>query len=397
MTLIRLILFLALQHTARTQELYRLTRTDLNPGLYFEKINAIRFHRADWRFILVIDIDKIVAEFPYEAENIKQTHDSCTKFPTTMSCDSLLRVNYLNNMVREVARLQKELTELSMEIKEPEYEQHNLPKAITRRNAPFGFIGSISHALFGTLDGDDAEYINKEIDKIYADQRKITQLVKNQTHIIISDLHRVHKTFDRVAAELKTNRRKISELEMQIDKQLALNYSLEMSQYSASVEISLSHYITTTQRFITALNTARNEKLHLSLLSGTNFKTIINEIHNSMVDFELPIPRDHQRIEDLVKISRVNLKYITGKMVVTVQIPLVNRIEYDLYKIHILPIPQHLNNSFGNVDSSNRTTISAFILTEFPYLGISTDHSKFFGSDKTLIDSCTWVWHYFIL
>ena len=297
-------------------------------------------------------------------------------------------------MVQEASDLRMELIELSTEIKRPEYESHNLPKAITRRNAPFGFIGSISHALFGTLDSDDAEYINKEIDKIYADQRKITQLVKNKTHIIISDLHKVHKTFNRIAAEVKTNRQKISELEMQMDKQLALNYSLAMSQYSASVETSLNHYITATQRFITALSTARNGKLHPSLFSGSSFKTIINEIHNSMVDFELPIPRDHQRIEDLVKISRVNLKYISGKMVVTVQIPLVNRIEYDLYKIHILPIPQHLNNSFD--DSSNRTTISAFILPEFPYLGISNDHSKFFGSDKTFIHSCTWAWHYYI-
>ncbi|XP_076686028.1 uncharacterized protein LOC143378072 [Andrena cerasifolii] len=395
MTLTRLIILLALQHTARTQELYRLTRTDLNPGLYFEKINAIRFQRADWRFIIVIDIDKVVAEFPYEAGNIEQTRRHCTEFPTTIPCDSYLRTKYLTDRVREASELQKELMELSMEIKRPEYESHNLPKAITRRNAPFGFIGSISHALFGTLDSDDSEYINKEIDKIYADQRKITQLVKNQTHIIISDLHNVHKTFNRVAAEVKTNRQKILDLVLQVDKQLALNYSVAMSQYSASVETSLNHYITTTQRFITALSTARNGKLHPSLLSGSSFKTIINEIHNSMVDYELPIPRDHQRIEDLVKISRVNLKYITGKIVVTVQIPLVNRIEYDLYKLHVLPIPQYINSS-GDVGSSNRTAISAFILPEFPYLGISTDHSKFFGSDNAFIDSCTWAWHYYI-
>ena len=97
MTLTRLIIFLALQQTARTQELYRLTRTDSNPGLYFEKINAIRFQRADWRFILVIDIDKIVAEFPYEAGNIERTHSLCINFPTPIQCDSLLRTKYLNN------------------------------------------------------------------------------------------------------------------------------------------------------------------------------------------------------------------------------------------------------------------------------------------------------------
>ena len=56
-------------------------------------------------------------------------------------------------------------------------------------------IGSLSKSLFGTMNEEDAEYINGEIGRLYADKTKLTQLIGSQIHIKTSwlqDLHEEH-------------------------------------------------------------------------------------------------------------------------------------------------------------------------------------------------------------
>ena len=45
-------------------------------------------------------------------------------------------------------------------------------------------IGSISKTLFGTLDNDDLDLINKNIDELFDDQNRISSIIQNQTAMI---------------------------------------------------------------------------------------------------------------------------------------------------------------------------------------------------------------------
>ena len=48
----------------------------------------------------------------------------------------------------------------------------------------FNFVGDISKTLYGTLSQADLDQINDEFDRTYEDNKKLTEVVKNNTKII---------------------------------------------------------------------------------------------------------------------------------------------------------------------------------------------------------------------
>ena len=46
------------------------------------------------------------------------------------------------------------------------------------------FVGSIPRSLFGTLDGDDLELTNKNINKLFNENNKLKTIIANQTALI---------------------------------------------------------------------------------------------------------------------------------------------------------------------------------------------------------------------
>ncbi|CAK9799207.1 Envelope fusion protein [Anthophora plagiata] len=241
--------------------------------------------------------------------------------------------------------------------------------------------------LFGTLDMDDAQYFVSQIDKLHTTEKQLIQLTKNQTHIVMSDLHNVHRLISELVANVKENRAKVNELVSVLNEETLLNYTIVLSQYANSIENSLNHYITASQNFMAIIFAAQQGKLHPSLLSNCKFRAIVNEIHNSATQYEIPIPQEYLRIEEIVKIAPVTWKHKAGKLIFTVHIPLVNRVEYHLYQLHSLPILQNLS------DNSN---IWAYIHPQYPYLGLSNDHSTYFGTTETFLHTCIEIWHTYL-
>ena len=191
---------------------YRITRVPANPGLYYERGSGVEFARADWRVALFIDIQKISKNWEHENETLETVYQNCISLVVKTDCTSLLRIGYLKGRVTEVMHLHKEAEQLISEIITPPSNIVKPPKTITRRSVPLGFVGSLSRSLFGTLNMEDAEYFDREIDRLYDYQRVITQIVKNQTHIVMSDLHHTHEIMEQLASKIDSNRLEINKL-----------------------------------------------------------------------------------------------------------------------------------------------------------------------------------------
>ena len=261
---------------------YRITQMPSNPGLYYERGSSVEFARADWRVALFIDTRRISKDWGHENESLDTVYQNCLSLVVRTEYTSLLRIGYLRGRVTEVMHLHKEAEQLISEITTSPSNNVKSPKTIVRRSVPLGFIGSLSRSLFGTLNMEDAEYFDREIDKLYDYQSVITQIVKNQTHIVMSDLHQTHEIIEQLASRIDSNRLEINKL---IETQGAfktLNYSLALIQYSNSVEISLNHYINGIRTFMTAIVAARQGKLHPSLLGGPRLGTVLREISQNL-------------------------------------------------------------------------------------------------------------------
>ena len=308
---------------------------------------------------------------------METVYQNCISLVVKTDCTSLLRIGYLKGRVTEVMHLHKEAEQLISEIITPPSYIAKPPKTITRRSVPLGFVGSLSRSLFGTLNMQDAEYFDKEIDRLYDYQRVITQIVKNQTHRVMSDLHHTHEIMEQLASKIDSNRLEINKL---IEAQGAfktLNYSLALIQYSNSVEISLNHYINGIQTFMTAIVAARQGELHPSLLSGPRLGIVMQEIRESVMGYELPMYV--RRIEDLSKLTTVDLGYYNGKIIVTIHIPLIDRIKFELYHAYSWPSKQIINSN---------VTASAYLVPRARNIGLSTDLRTYFVVDDSFLNSC---------
>ncbi|CAK9834484.1 hypothetical protein ANTRET_LOCUS11142 [Anthophora retusa] len=361
-----------------------MTRIDANPGLYFEWLHNIRFRRASWRVAVVADLNRLEHDFPEEYINLKDIYNRCLRLPVKLECSSILRTHYLSERIKEAMENHAEIKTIVHQLNTDQTEPDDSPKTIVRRNVPFGFIGTVSRTLFGTLDMDDAQHFDSQIDKLYTTEKKLIQLTKNQTHIVMSDLHNVHKLISELIANIKDNRAKVNELVSVLNEETLLNYTIVLSQYASSIENSLNHYISASQNFMAIILSAQQGKLHPSLLSNCKLRAIVNEIHDSASQYEVPMPQDYLRIEEIVKIAPVTWKHRAGKLIFTVHIPLVNRVEYHLYQLHSLPILQNI---------SDHTNVWAYIHPQYPYLGLSNDHSTYFGATETFLHTCTEIWN----
>ena len=92
----------------------------------------------------------------------------------------------IEEQIREAATVARQLHAL---VSEHELRGAGSGAPITsmkKRSIPLGIIGSLSKSLFETMNEDDAEYINSQIDRLFSDQENVTKIIGNQIHITAS-------------------------------------------------------------------------------------------------------------------------------------------------------------------------------------------------------------------
>ena len=105
----------------------------------------------------------------------------------------------------------------------------------------------------------------------------------------------------------------------------------------------------------------------------------IYEIHTKMEDYEFPIPTSHIRVELLSQIGKTDLKITSGKLLISVEIPLLGRKALKLYKIYPFPVYQNISGNY---------TRAIYISPRKQYIALTEDERKFFLTDKDYCDTC---------
>ena len=147
---------------------YQLAPLNPNPGVYYKKIRPLRVFHTQWRLVTGIGVAEVLASRPQTQLQINRMKALCTTYNWT-PCPA----NDLNAALQRKLLDGKRYKKLLLNILRKPQSQR------TKRSVPLGFIGSLSKTLFGTLDNNDAQYYNKEIDKLYKDQNHLAELLGN--------------------------------------------------------------------------------------------------------------------------------------------------------------------------------------------------------------------------
>ena len=102
-------------------------------------------------------------------------------------------------------------------------------------------------------------------------------------------------------------------------------------------------------------------------------------MHTRMEDYEFPFPTSHIRAELLSQIGKTDIKIASGKLLISVDIPLLDRKALQLYKIYPFPVYQNISENY---------TRAVYISPKKQYIALTEDEKRFFLADKDYYDTC---------
>ena len=88
-------------------------------------------------------------------------------------------------------------------------------------------IGSISKTLFGTLDSDDLQLINQNINKLFSEGNKLNNIVANQTALIGKILNTDSlKQLEKVNVDIQNEVNQVNKRELLVVKIISIESAL---------------------------------------------------------------------------------------------------------------------------------------------------------------------------
>ena len=150
---------------------------------------------------------------------------------------------------------------------QPKDDPSSVKNIRARRMAPLGIIGSVSKSLFDLIITDDADAINKNIDQLFRDQKKLARLSAEKTHLLSANLEELYN----ITTLHRETIKKMSEtLNAKLNTILAganeNHLAWELSTFARQMETKLDHLIHCNREILTILNALIERKLHPKLL-----------------------------------------------------------------------------------------------------------------------------------
>nr|XP_012150445.1 PREDICTED: uncharacterized protein LOC105663775 [Megachile rotundata] len=286
--------------------------------IYLEHLSKIRMYHETWRIIAFIEIS--------ELDNKKEVLTS-----------HVIRLKQLCIRHNTVCRAEKIITYLGVKINRIRKQQEQIDRLIGRANfrrkrGIFNPIGEVSKILFGTLSSADAEYYNTEIDKLHDDIGTIARLVKNQTHImktqILDNLENV-RAFKSKLTAIDINNEKLYNVSARN------KYEIELEELALELTNIVNDYSEDVNNLMNAIADSKHGIIHPQLLSPD---VLFNALRKTnLPEDTLPIPLEITSFTTLIDISEITMAYIKNRLVYILHIPLLETQMYNAYRV--IPIP----------------------------------------------------------
>lgn len=330
-----------------------------SPGILFDPVGTLKI--INDRFDIVVPID--VSCFKEHIENIHNVFNiirfQCRENEEMDSAKCLNTLQPLDSLYKDILR---DFDSIS----------HIVSNNPSKRSAWFSGVGVVFKHIFGILDEDDAKNYNDAIQRLSNTDNKLINSIKKSIIVSQSAILNVNNSI----YEININQAKLYDV---IDKMTASlnnvsgillvdNFKIRLN---AALNVLQSNLLTLSFKIEDLLNSilfVKSNTIHPSILTPHQlYKDIVSNLKVVPKYRDFPVNLDLSNIHILLNIADLVCYYLDGKLVFIIKIPLVNALEYNLYKNTPLPTP-HITgkpNSF------------TMILPSEEYLALSKDKSSF--------------------
>uniref|UniRef100_A0A6V7L3U9 Envelope fusion protein n=1 Tax=Bracon brevicornis TaxID=1563983 RepID=A0A6V7L3U9_9HYME len=364
-------------------EYYNINYITYNPGLFYEDVGKMKTVEEEWQIIATIDFMSFHHKIYDEIEPFyEKVYDQCIIYLKT-ECEMILKRNHYLTMLQEVPILNQHIQEIFGETDEDTPSKN-------KRAPLLGLIGNVQRSIFGTMDYNDYKHINKEIDRLYSSQGKITHLVNNATHLIKSEIDSMMHHMKMSVKNLQFLKNVTDKLEKQQNREADSIFRLEMaakfSRIGDEVEHSMRILLDSTKKLVEAIDAAKHGRITQSFLSPEQLHIATKKIHNEHPELEFPIPKGVTDYAAFSRISGIRIAHTGGKILIIISLPLLNRQELQIFHVHPCAKPQRTTSGM----------VTASIRPKKPFLIVTEDRHHYALVEKSVLDDCSNMGNYLV-
>lgn len=281
---------------------YRIINLDGNPGIYFERINTLKYINNYKNLVFILDIESIEGTLFNLLSKIPNINSLCEDIQEACKIDSSAEIKLKNELEEIRGIYNKGVNKLKFRLFDQSLSTNEIDTYIK------------SYLLNNSKPHEDSIYIpnfyEEQINKLNNDISQLDLLIRNITN----------------------------------NKSYTLEEFITIYVY----------WVNTTKSYIDELKIVINE-----------FNNIIDSVNNNKISNELsPIDlleefliREDYNLNyikgNLEKILSLKFNYFQGKLVIVILIPILDEDTYTLYKIYSLPIIQEKCSKSIKVDNSH--------------------------------------------
>lgn len=316
--------------------------TPLEPddNIFLENLDTAYLYSNTANVIIGIDTSDLFKQI----ENISVYKNRISSTPR--SADSQEELDTLDKRIINVRNLARHIKTL-----------------LHRRNRRglLNFVGSISKTLFGTLDTDDLDLINQNMDKLFNDNNKIKTILANHTSLVRKILN---------SESLQNLENSYNQLARKVDSQTVFRKTLAKLEYA----IEDLHF--QIDELLNALILGKQGIISPQILNPDEFLENYAKIVNTAAYSSSITPRN-EHFQFILDISDLTVFAFHDKLFFKISVPLVLEQEWKITRVY--PIPREQNGIFMAPIVDNPVFLSAnlfYMNTDLDYLAKFCKHKS---------------------
>lgn len=318
------------------EKLYKIKEFENAPGIHYEKLGTCKLFNDEWRMITFVNMKsheqkhKLIKTYYGLTVRICGQSKEMQKF-----CENFLRVS--ESVLRSIEQHKETLEYLV---------GHNSTKNRYKRGL-VNAIGRVSKLIFGTLDDEDADYYNSRISQFTKNEQNLAQIIREQSHVIQTTISNFNSTISNLNNNEKVLKGNLDKLIEYVNKESANLTILEtqtiLNEHFSVFNMIYSQYRQENQAILDCVISAQAGQLHPYIMSPQKLISELQKI-STYKQVNFPIMPTLENAHELIKVISLDAFYKSDNLVFVLSIPLVEILEFNIYKLTPLPVPSRKND-----------------------------------------------------
>ncbi|XP_034946221.1 uncharacterized protein [Chelonus insularis] len=250
---------------------------------------------------------------------------------------------------------------------------------VREKRGLFNFVGQLSKILFGTMSSDDAIYYNNEIDAIHRDNKRISELFRNQTYILQLTIHKTESLFREHSEKFNKINSNFQSIDKNIQKILETENIIQkdtvITDICLEIELALIEFSRNVNMIVQSISFAKIGQINSQLLTPDLLMSSIKLIKDERGANEMPIALHQGNYFEYLEISDVSISVIGYRFVYVIKIPILEIGNYKAYRA--IPAPKLI-----------RSNLLAYISNPNDHIITNNERLLYTPSDKYFLETC---------